>query len=318
MTTTTTTEQPQQTTNMTEQQQQTTTNMTEQQQQQGPSSLLYVVTALVNRGDPHSPRLVGVYTSQDKAIQNARSFFETRADTYSDGKFIVDGDDDDDDEFVLKQQDFSKNLVLRENCPFKRVLAEVEQGGGDEGWGFSVVVAVNAIRCGGTASAAAASSSSSSSVLPLEEQPVPLLRQGEFLAGDYSHAYNLSDGLKPVQDDGNGETAAAPEDDDSKEQKVHVIMAADDTEPSEDTTLLGVFFDKSLAIQAAKARFAEKNKGDDDEITDNTTTIGDRGDLLSLFSESFLSYSIAMDTLVLDKDYEEYNDIDYDRPGEEM
>jgi hypothetical protein len=69
--------------------------------------------------------------------------------------------------------------------------------------------------------------------------------------------------------------------------------------------LLGAYFEKDAAIEAAKVFFDKKKT--EDNVTDNTDmtdTIGERGDILSCeFDDSY--YYIAMDAFVLNDDFVE-------------
>jgi hypothetical protein len=275
---------------MAEQQQQL---QLQQQDKDAPSllPLVFVATALVNQGgDPVSPQIVGVYTTQQRALDNARRFFEYHAGSYQNGKFQYPLGD----EFGGGQKDLSDSLVLREDAPCMRVFLEAEgdKDDDDENCESGIAVAINAIYvCADQAG---------------PEEPVPLLREGynglKFSSWRVKETTNVSCFMEePQQGDAGGNR--------KKKKKVHVLMDAyydrDDGEQN-DPTLVGVFFEneKDIAMSVAKECFDRQVVKQfilDGTITDNTKTIGERGAVISY--DGVPSYGIAMDTFVLDEDY---------------
>ena len=54
------------------------------------SDLVYVVTSIVNLEDPFSPRLHGIYSTREKAIEGCKKAFEDVSRSYHNGRFLPD------------------------------------------------------------------------------------------------------------------------------------------------------------------------------------------------------------------------------------
>lgn len=86
---------------------------TEQRQQ---PLLLYLITMLQSLGDPVDPEVVGLYSTKEAAIENARRPFEGRAMSYSNGTF------DETNDTVKGREDCSRSLTIRGS---ERIFLEV-------------------------------------------------------------------------------------------------------------------------------------------------------------------------------------------------
>jgi hypothetical protein len=271
--------------------------------------MYYVVTALITTDDYCSPQILGVYTLQDLALQNARCFFEKHSETYRDGTF---DNKNNTNESIIGQDDFSSDLPVLSSSSSddgfpcsKRVFLEAYNGSPAP----NVVVAINVIRGNEIAS-----------------QHVPLMNSKSKRYLRHSDDNNV----KPVQEEAPAEMVFNNNNNNENRNKVFVVMSATGQDQIDDPTLLGVFREKDAAIATAKIRFETEKQwfqnrfkdGDFIDSTDNTETIGEqRGELLSFIFDDGNGYNyseyVAMDVFVLDSAFSEeevFNDEVYWQP----
>jgi hypothetical protein len=231
---------------------------------------VFVVTGLVSAGEQCSPRVVGIFSTKAGAVQAARAFFATYANSYKDGAFVKDSK-------VVGRQDFSSILPLSGGCPSVRILLEVYHPGVSEG-GDCVIAAVNAVQCNTTT-----------------DQGIALLDEASYRS---SKDYNSDTYLGPLIAD---EEPSAFGDLAKEQRKLRVLMSGEHHDGERNPSLLGVYFSKQAALEAAKHAYSEHRS--EDEIyeveKDKTETVGDRGLVMSY--DMGPVYGIALDTFVLDQ-----------------
>jgi len=228
---------------------------------------VYLVTSLQTTGDPCSPTVEGVYTTAEKAMENAQKIFAAKAATYS----LVETSAGKKYEFssklkktydrCAKEENF---LTLTERDPSCRVLLEIL--GDPHDYFEGVCVAINACT-----------------VNELEEfrVTVPLLHPGG------SHASKESPPL------------CAPDAELFQgNPKMHIVMSYDPGEyGNEDAALLGIFTTKEKVMEAAKQELRHRGEEDDIESVDGCGMI--------YFNADDNFFCIAMDTVVLNEEAKE-------------
>lgn len=247
------------------------------------ANFLYVVTALECQEGGASPKILGVYSSQEKAAQQARSFFEQNSQTFRNSAF----DKTDMCDLVSQEDASSETNDLSTDWPAERFFLElfssydIEEG---------VAVAINAVVAN----------------KKYDENRIPLLLEGV----EYSKRKGASK-KKATAEENSTEVI-------SSGTKVHVLVSASGRDAwgyYSDPNLMGVFLTKEDAMQAAKSRAAQCREEEDDEddedgdssdSVDNTDSIGDFGAVVSFVGDTRLEsgneFGIAMDSLFVDKE----------------
>ena len=232
---------------------------------------VYLVTALIVGDDPCSPTVLGVYDTCDLAVQRAKEFFQTQSMSYRNGVFSTKLS------FGVTGQEDWTTTTKKQQEPFAmRVLAEtVDQEHATEN--NAVTVAINAVLLNST-----------------YHTDIPLLQ-------DHHHSKESAAMSK-------GSKVGPP-----PSEKLHIIMSVipHDDYGERDSTLLGIFTDKNLALQVAREDFKTECRNDYDDVQDNTESVGDFSG--NLFNVEECEYGSAIAVVTMNQDV--YLEMDFQIMG---